>query len=53
MHRRNLFVIFSLIAVVIACSKRDINRFIGFDTPAGFPQPVYHFKHQPGNTKGV
>jgi cytochrome c peroxidase len=43
MHRKHTVVVLLLVAVVIACNKGDVERFAGFEIPAGFPQPAYHF----------
>ncbi len=42
MYKRISYVLLSLI-VVFACSKEAIDLFKGFETPAHFPEPAYHF----------
>lgn len=44
MKRNHILVIVFLVAGVTACSKDVLNElFTGFQKPANFPEPVYHF----------
>lgn len=53
MNSRQIVVILVLIAGVYACNKDGVQRlFAGFETPANFPQPAYHFNTNPVTEDG-
>ncbi|MES2431090.1 MAG: cytochrome c peroxidase [Bacteroidota bacterium] len=47
MNSRYFFIIVFLFIGVVACEKEVIERFAGFQNPANFPEPVYHFDTNP------
>ncbi len=53
MNRKYITIIILFVAGLIACSKQDIlPAFKGFEKPANFPLPVYHFNTNPVTKEG-
>ncbi|MGJ7032604.1 cytochrome-c peroxidase [Niabella hirudinis] len=58
MNRKHIAVIVTLMALVFACSRglpdegRGKELFAGFQQPANFPAPVYHFETNPVTKDG-
>lgn len=52
MSRKHFIVIFFFLAGIIACKKEAIEKFIGFQKPAYFPEAVYHFETNPVTKDG-
>ncbi|CAN5523549.1 cytochrome c peroxidase [soil metagenome] len=54
MNRKHFIVLFILVASVAACNKDDLLApfFNGFQKPANFPEPVYHFTTNPVTKDG-
>lgn len=44
MNRKHFTILFFFLAGIIACKKEVIEAFAGFQTPVGFPEPIYHFE---------
>ena len=58
MNRKHLSVLFFMAVFVIACKKgspiiNEIEKFVGFQKPANFPEPVYNFANNPITKDGV
>ncbi|MEO6315529.1 MAG: cytochrome c peroxidase [Chitinophagaceae bacterium] len=43
MHRKHWIVVFLLVTGMYACNKEVADYFTGFQRPANFPEPGYHF----------
>lgn len=52
MNRKHFMILFFFLAGIIACKKEVIEAFAGFQKPAGFPEPVYHFETNPVTKEG-
>lgn len=53
MYRKHWFVIFLLLAGIVACKKEFIeSSFTGFEKPSNFPEPAYHFNTNAVNKAG-
>lgn len=52
MHRKCAIVIFLFLGMVYACRKDIIPEFFGFQKPANFPEPAYHFTTNPVTKDG-
>ncbi len=46
------FILFLLIAGIVACNKDLLPLFSGFHKPGHFPEPVYHFSTNPVTKSG-
>jgi cytochrome c peroxidase len=42
--RMKHWIVITLLAAGVACSKAVIDTFMGFQKPANFPEPAYHFE---------
>jgi len=52
MSKKQYIIIAIFIAGLYACHKDVISTFAGFQQPANFPQPVYHFNTNPVTEAG-